>query len=764
MEKYLRELINYYKNKGEWKVQLIAEINYISLKTRSDETRIMHTKSDNIEITIGDDNDDIIEELFKSFLRKYEENLQNKMRGSDFEFDGVNFLYYDFNEISLNRGGSYIDSPKWLKDKKSTTNHAVTLALNLDNTDNHPERISKIKSFINQYNWKDIDFPATSKDWRKFELNNEVALNVLYVPHNTRKIQVAYKSKNNLTCNKQVILLMITDGEKWHYLTLKNLPGLLRRITSTTKEDFYCLNFCHSFRTRNKLESHEKICENHDYCNAEMPTKSNNIIKYNQGEKSIKLLFVIYADLECLLQKMSTCQNNPNESSTIEINKHMPSGYSLFTHCSFDQSKNKLDYYRGKDCMKKFAKVLRTHATKIINHEKKKMIPLTTEEKIYHNEQEICYICKKEIDEKNYKVRDHRHYKGKHRGAAHNICNLRYKIPKEIPVVFHNGSTYDYHFIIKELVKEFDGNFKCLGENTEKYITFSVPIKKKIENKDIEITCKIKFNDSYRFMTMSLSKLIDNLSEGIHNNKCVDCKSCLDYIKTKNERLILKCFNCEQYYKKKFNKELIKRFASTYEFCNKDLNKFILLLRKGVYPYEYMDNWERFNETSLPNKESFYSNLNMENIEDIDYRHGNNVFKIFELKNLGEYHDLYVQSDTLLLADVFENFRNKCLEVYELDPPHFLSLPGLAWQACLKKTNIELELLTDYDILLMVEEGISGGICHSIHRYAKANNKYMNNYDESSCIQYLDANNLNVGKCLKNYQYIILNGLKTHRK
>ena len=148
----------------------------------------------------------------------------------------------------------------------------------------------------------------------------------------------------------------------------------------------------------------------------------------------------------------------------------------------------------------------------------------------------------------------------------------------------------------------------------------------------------------------------------MHNNKCVDCWSCLDYIKTKNENLILKCFNCEQYYKKKINKELIKRFASTYEFCNKDLNKFILLLRKGVYPYEYMDNWERFEETSLLNKESFYSNLNMENIDDIDYRHGNNVFKRFKLTNLGEYHDLYVQSDTLLLADVFENFRNTCLK------------------------------------------------------------------------------------------------------
>ena len=488
----------------------------------------------------------------------------------------------------------------------------------------------------------------------------------------------------------------------------------------------------------------KKISENHDYCHVEIPTKGNNIIKYNHGEKSMKLSFLIYADLECLLEKMSTCQNNPNKSSTTKINKHAPSGYSLFTHCSFDESKNKLNYYRGDDCMKKFCKDLRTHATKIINYEKKKMIPLTTKDKIYHNKQKICYICKKEFnnnDKKQQKVRDHCHYTG----AAHNICNLRYNVPKEIPVVFHNDSTYDYHFIIKELVKEFDGNFECLGDNTEKYITFSVPLKKKIKNKDIEITYKIKFIDSYRFMSSSLSKLVENLSEGIHNNKCVDCNSCLDYIKIKNKKLLLKCFNCNAYYRKKFNKELIKKLKNTYSFSNNDINKFVSLLRKGVYPYEYVDNWERFSEISLPSKEDFYSNLNMEDINDIDYRHANNVFKRFELKNLGQYHDLYVQSDTLLLADVFKNVRDMCIKEYELDPPHFLSLPGLAFQACLKKTNIELELLTDYDMLLMLEEGIRGGICHSIHRYAKANNKYMKNYnnnEEPSYIQYLDANNL----------------------
>ena len=251
----------------------------------------------------GDDNDDIIEQLFESLLKKYEENLQNKMRGSEFEFDGINFLYYGFNKTSINRGGSYIDSPKWLKDKKSAINpkndddkcfqYAVTLALNLDKIKKDPQRVSKIKPFIEKYNWEDIDFPSTSKDWRKFECNNEVVLNSLYVLYNTKKINIAHKSKNNLTQERQIILLMISDGQKWHYLVVKKLSGLLRGITSNHKEDFYCLNCFHSYRTKNKLEAHKKICENHDYCHVEMPTKNNNIIKYNHGEKSVKLPFVI---------------------------------------------------------------------------------------------------------------------------------------------------------------------------------------------------------------------------------------------------------------------------------------------------------------------------------------------------------------------------------------------------------------------------------------------------------------------------------------
>ena len=202
--------------------------------------------------------------------------------------------------------------------------------------------------------------------------------------------------------------------------------------------------------------------------------------------------------------------------------------------------------------MTKFCKELREHARKIINYEKKDMIPLTKKEEENYNNQKVCYICKKEFDKsdkKHHKARDHCHYTGKYRGAA-DICNLKYKIPKEIPI----GSTYDYHFIIKELLKEFNGNFECLGENTEKYIIFSVPINKKIENKDIEITYKIRFIDSFRFMATSLSKLVDNLTEDIHGDKCVDCKSDLSYMKVMDKTIIFRCFNCKKNYEKEINK------------------------------------------------------------------------------------------------------------------------------------------------------------------------------------------------------------------
>ena len=306
---YLNDLINDKKDKGEWKLQLTAQINFISQRRGSDETRVVHTRSVCEEFMSGSETEEIVEKLFRSLLQRYQDNLNEKMRGSDFIFNGVNYLFYDFNRVSISKGGSYIESPKWFKDKKCTVNqknndkkcfqYATTLALNFNKINKHPQRISRIKPFIENYNWNDINFPATKKDWNRFEVNNKnVALNILYVPFNTKKIEIAYKSKYNLVRDNQIILLMISNGENWHYLAVKSSSRLLRGITSNHDGDYYCLNCFLSYRTENKLNAHKKVCENHEYCNIEMPNKDNNIIKYNQGDKSLKLPFIIDADLE----------------------------------------------------------------------------------------------------------------------------------------------------------------------------------------------------------------------------------------------------------------------------------------------------------------------------------------------------------------------------------------------------------------------------------------------------------------------------------
>ena len=280
-----------------------------------------------------------------------------------------------------------------------------------------------------------------------------------------------------------------------------------------------------------------------------------------------------------------------------------------------------------------------------------------------------------------HKVRDHCHSAGKFRGAAHSICNLRYKTPKETPKVFHNGSTYDCHFITNKLAKEFDGQLQSLGENTEKYITFSVPISKKLD-KGKTITYRLKFIDSFRFMSTSLSSLVDNLSE-IYKKECKECKerinikSVCNFLGVKNNKLNYECKEFKKWWLKPVN-GLIKKFSNTHQFCNGNINKFVLLLRKSVYPYEYLGSWERFDETSLPDKKDFYSELYLGDITNEDYTHAQKIFEELKLKNLGDYHDLYIQSHTLLLADVYESFRNKCIEIYKLDLAHFLSAPGLA--------------------------------------------------------------------------------------
>ena len=349
--------------------------------------------------------------------------------------------------------------------------------MNHQNIENHPERISNIKIFINQYNWKGIDFTAHRKDQKKFEQedweklqknnktidrkmfeqnNKTIDLNILFVPYNTKTIRLAYKSRYNRKRKNQVVLLMITDGKIWHYLTLKSvrttngynrpirsLSILLRGITSKHNRDYYCLGCFHSKRTDNELKKHERLCDKNDYCHVKMPKEDEKILKDNHREKSLKVPFTIYADLECLLPKMHSCQNNLKKSYTERKAKHEPSGYSWSLIRSFDAT-NEHNFYRGRDCIEKFCKDLKDLAIKIINYEEKEMIALTDDEYKSYEKQKECHICKKEFctnkNEQNKfkiypKVRDHCHYTGKFRGAAHSICNLKYTKKSEIIVI-----------------------------------------------------------------------------------------------------------------------------------------------------------------------------------------------------------------------------------------------------------------------------------------------------------------------------------------
>ena len=407
---YLSDLINDHKtnrnNSNEWKIQINMHVNFVS-SNDTGEIRTIFVWSDNEEIRLGNETDDIIKRLINSFLNNYQKEEIILRNGSNFVFESVDLLSYHIHKTSLKRGKSYIKSPEWILNKRATINpknkdnkcfqYSITVALNHQNIENHPERISNIKPFIDQYNWEGIDFPSGIKDWKKFERNNKtIALNILFVPHNEKTINLAYKSKYNRKRENQVVLLMITNSEqsneadKWHYIALKSvrtddgfnrpirsLSRLFRGITANNNGDFYCLGCLHSFRTDNALKKHERLCDNNDYCHVEMPTEDNNKLKYNHGEKSLKAPFAIYADLECLLIKQQSCQNNLNESYTERKAMHEPCGYSLDLVSSFDSKQNKHNFYRGKDCIKRFCSDLKELATKIINYEEKEMIPLT---------------------------------------------------------------------------------------------------------------------------------------------------------------------------------------------------------------------------------------------------------------------------------------------------------------------------------------------------------------------------------------------------
>ena len=675
----------------------------------------------------GTDLDELYERMIKECLEKME---VFQKRGSGWQFVSVESFDINVDPFNPMRAGSYFKLPYKLAVKKAIINvqneddecfkWAVTSAIY--RTKVHPERLtSKLRRNAALLNWEGIDFPTNLQQISRFEKQNPYSINV-YGWTGTSVYSLRISKHDNEQC---IDLLLLENKGKQHYCWIKNMSALSASQFNKHKgKRFVCKYCCNSFQSEATLKVHIEYCSKQKAVKMVMPRRGEKLF-FKNFHRKMRVPFVVYADFECFTRPISTCAPSNEHSYTQQYQKHKPCSYSYYIKCFDDQLfppvlKRLTIEDENTNVAMSFVKSLEEDIVDIYDQFKwKKRMKITKKEQRDYDKATVCHICEGSFGstEQDTKVRDHCHLTGLYRGAAHNECNLEFKLPKFYPVIFHNLEKYDAHLFIKELaeaqdplkragVTETNGGIGCIARTEENYVSFRKEVVVDVFFKDgkwREVKREIRFIDSLKFMNSSLEKLAGNLTS----------------------------FPDLEHYFKGDQLELVKR--------------------KGVYPYDYMNCIERLGETSLPPIECFYSKLNDKNISEEDYAHAQLVWETFGMKTMKDYHDLYLMTDVLLLADVFEEFRNICLSHYKLNPAWYYTTPGLAWDACLKFSKVELELLHDQDMLLMIEKGTFGGVSMISTRYGKANNKYMTqekdgrDYDPSkpsTYIQYLDANNL----------------------
>ena len=466
----------------------------------------------------------------------------------------------------------------------------------------------------------------------------------------------------------------------------------------------------HYFASKEKLRAHVVDCGTLNDCAIILPSDDplddDKWLSFDNYSRKERMPFVVYADIECILE------NKDDDPATVTSSRrfyqhHTAYSVGYYVHCAYNADLSSYNSYRGTDCLKWFSDEMYGLALRVqaILNNTVQMAKLTPEESNSYCNATHCYACEKPFDRYERRVRDHCHITGRYRGAAHPGCNLRYRDPHVIPVIFHNLTGYDAHFIINDVANAYPGRVDLLPLTKEAYISFTKHVLDTMDIRDDgrRVTCmKLRFVDSYKFLADRLDRLAS-------------------YLDTDKLRITRK------------------------QFAYIDAEDFALVTRKGVFPYEYVDDANKLNDTRLPPRESFFSSLTDEIVSESEYEHATNVWERFGIRTLGEYSDLYLKTDVLLLADVFEQFRNTCMDSYGLDPAHYYTLPGYTWDAMLRYTGIRFELFTDIDMLMFVERGIRGGLSQCSNRYARANNKYMRTYnesEESKFLMYFDVNNL----------------------
>ena len=659
-------------------------------------------------------NESEIEEKLDETIPKLQENLEKwTNKGSGWVVNQIKILQLKIAYYQPFRGGSYIILPEVIRNKKAVINvknkddNCLRWALRsaVHPVDVHSDRPSSYPKEDN-LDFSGIDAPTPISQIKKVEQQNNLAINVYGWDSAAKHINI-YQISNQPGNIKRINLLLIEKPYKpdkpyiYHYTWIKNFNRLLTNQSKHHGKKFFCERCLHCYSREDLLEAHKPDCMSigKTAVRIKMPEEGKNKLSFKNWQKQMPVPYIIYADFESLTTKIEGPESNPSESNTQKTEIHEVCGFCYIV-VRYDGLTKPPVVYRGHDAAKKFLIELEKEEKEInTTLESPEKIKMTQEDWVDYKYTTHCHVCTEPLGDKKWseknkkyyvdKVRDHCHITGKYRGAAHFKCNLNLQLiagKTKIPVVFHNLKGYDSHLIIQDISK-MGRKIDCIANNMEQYITFS-------------LGDQLRFIDSFQFLSTSLNRLVtSNTPETFH-------------------------------------------ITTEYE---PDPQKQRLLLRKGVYPYEYMSTWERFEDVSLPPQEAFYSKLTDSNITEEEYKHAQEVWKTFKCQTMGDYHDLYLKTDVLLLADVFEKFRKTCLKQYCLDPAHYYTSPGLSWDALLKKTGVELELLTDYDMHLFIEKGLRGGISMVSKRYAKANNPHVTGYNPdkpNTYILYLDANNL----------------------
>ena len=631
--------------------------------------------------------------------------------GSGWTVESIESHHLNIANYSPLKGSSYIELPPEIKKSKGL--------INIKNEDNecfrwchirhlnpqnkNPQRITKTdKNFIKQLDYSNIEFPVTVKQINKIEKQNNIRIN-LFGYEEKQKFPI-YISQEKFQDHLE--LLLINKDKKNHYVLVKNFNKFMFDQTKHNCKKHFCMYCLQCFSREDVLAEHVKNCLSINGKQAIKMPKKGQHVNFRNYHKQIPAPFVIYADFEAITEKVHGCLPNNEKSYTEAYQKHIDCGYGYKLVCHYnDEFSKPVQVFRGENAVYNFMEKMIEEVEwckSIIKKHFNKPLVMTEENKLDFESANYCHICKNRYSEEDIRVRDHCHITGNYRGSAHQDCNLKLRLSPtniQIPVFFHNLRGYDSHFIMQQIGEiakkhvyknkkgeECQMDINCIPNNMEKYMAFM-------------LGKHLLFLDSFQFMSSSLDNLTKNLPDDA-------------FIFTQQE------FTGEQ---------------------------FNLMKQKGTYPYDYMDSFQKFNDTQLPIKKDFFSILYNQHITHEQYDHAQTVWNTFNLKTMGDYHDLYLKSDTLLLADIFENFRKTCLQYYKLDPCHYFSSPGLSWDAMLKMTKIKLELITDIDMFQFIEKGLRGGVSYIANRFSEANNKYMENFDEnkpSKYIMYLDANNL----------------------